>query len=322
MDQERWRELASEYLEGTLTPPMQEAVEAHLHENPESRAEAEQLRALFAELKQIPEVEPPLFFAENVMTRIQREAEQKRPWWASFLGIGRTAGATLILGSAVAGIAWMFLNPQKTSHTGSGVREAKTALLPGMNGSGEAPGNPVALSIPHLSIERTLRVAPGEEPAYDFALKLEKASTGTARFELPGDSHDYRVVFDKGTSSILRVPLISARSEETMALRCDWSSGGDKHVKFLVVPLPSTEKEKEESLKLSFGLGEMSLPETARSLTARYGRPITLEDVPEGLRLSVVARAETLEETLRRHLSGTNLRVTSTRGGVLVAPAR
>lgn len=320
MNQERWRELASEYIEGTLTPPMQEAVEAHLRDNPESRAEAEQLRSLFAELKQLPEVEPPMFFAENVMSRIQRETELKRPWWASFLGIGRTAGATLVLGGAVAGIAWMFLNPQKTGYTGGGVRQAKTSLLPGLNGSEKAPGDPVALSIPHLSIERTLRVAPGEEPAYDFALKLENTSTGAARFELPGDSQEYRVVFDKGTSSILRVPLVSARNEETMALRCDWNSGGDKHVKYLLVPLPPA--EKEAALKLSFGLGEMSLPETARALTARFGRPITLEDVPEGLKLSVVARAETLEETLTRHLAGSGLRVTSTGSGVLVAPAR
>ncbi|MGC4044441.1 MAG: hypothetical protein QM758_11645 [Armatimonas sp.] len=322
MNQERWRELASEYIEGTLTPPMQEAVEVHLRENPESRAEAEQLRALFAELKQVPEVEPPLYFAENVMSRIQREAEQKRPWWSSFLGIGRTAGATLVLGGAAAGIAWMFLNPQQRVNTTPGTpRQARTLLLPGLSGSEKAPGNPVALSIPHLNVERTLRVAPGEEPAFDFSVKLESATTGTARFELPGDSQNYRVVVEKGRSSTLRVPLVSARDEQTMALRCDWSAGGDRHVKYLLVPLPPAEKD-DATQKLSFGLGEMTLPDTARALAARYGRPITLEDIPEGLRVSVIARTETLEETLTRHLKDTGLHVTSTGAGVLIAPLR
>jgi hypothetical protein len=320
MNQERWRELASEYLEGTLTPPMQEAVEAHLRENPESRAEAEQLRSLFTELKQLPEVEPPLFFADNVMSRLQREAEQKRPWWASLMGIGRTAGATLVLGGAAAGIAWMFLAPQQPTSTGNGLRQAKTTLLPGMTGVEKAPGNPAALSVPHLNIERTLRVAQGEETAYEFALKLENAATGAARFLVPGDPQTYRVVFGKGKLPVLRVPLVSARDEQTMALRCDWNSGGSKHVKYLLIPLPPA--EKDATLKLSFGLGEMPLPETARTLVARYGRPITLEDVPEGLRLSVTARAETLEETLVRHLKDTGLRVTSTASGVLIAPPR
>ncbi len=322
MNQERWRELASEYIEGTLTPPMRDAVETHLNENPESRAEAEQLRGLFAQLQQFPEVDPPLFFADNLLSRIQRESQVKRPWWSSLLGIGRTAGATLVLGGAAAGIAWMFLSPQAARAPASGKsRQARTALLPGWSGADRAPGDPAALARPHLAVERTLRVAAGEPPAYDFTLSLLNASGGIARFRVPGDTQPYRAVLVKSSiPPILRVPLVSARDDSTMAVRCDWSADGEKHVKYLLVPLPEQEGIAPE--KLSFGLGEMPLPETARALVARYGKPITLEDVPESLRLAVVARAETLEETLTRHLKGTDLRVTSSPSGVLVAPAR
>jgi hypothetical protein len=320
MNRERWQELASEYIEGTLSDEMRVAVERHLSEDAESREEADALRGLFAELKQLPEVEPPLFFADNVMSRIQRESEARRPWWSSWLGIGRTASATLVLGGAAAGIAWVFLAPQPTPPSGGGLQQARTALLPGRSEAQKAPGDPAALSAPELRIERTLRMEADAPSAYDFAVALENAPGGTARFTVPGDPTPYRFTFRAGKTGLLQVPLVSARDSQTMALRCDWSAEGRKHVKYLLVPLP--EAEKTDSVKLSFGLGEMPLPETARVLAARYGRPITLEDVPESLRLAVVARAETLEEVLARHLKGTELRVTSSPSGVLVAPAR
>ena len=105
-----------------------------------------------------------------------------------------------------------------------------------------------------------------------------------------------------------------------MALRCEWSASGARHVKQLFVPLPEREGSGED--KMSFGLASLSVADAARVLCARYGRPITLEDVPDSLRIAVTARTETLEQTLSRHLQGTGLRVQSSPAGILISPAR
>lgn len=318
MEIERWRELASEYIEGTLPQETAAAVRAHLDAHPESRAEEIQLRGLFAELKELPEVEPPLFFADNVMARIAREQQAKRPWWASFGNLGRTAGATLALGGLAAGIVWMYWGPRPAER--SGVRQARTTLLPGLRGLAQNPGSPVAAPMPQVSVARSLRVVAGEPLSYDLALRLEHAERGVAHVSVPGDSQSYKGVFAPGTYPVINVPLSAARDAQTLLVRCEWNASGEKHVKQLVVPLPEREGAGEE--KQSFGLAELPLPEMARALSARYGRPITLEDVPEKLQVGVTARAETLEETLVRHLKDTGLTVSSSAAGVLIAPAR
>ena len=318
MEIERWRELASEYIEGTLPEETAAAVRAHLDASPESRAEEVQLRGLFSGLRQLPEVEPPLFFADNVMARLAREQKEKRPWWASFSRLGRTAGATLALGGLATAIAWMYWGPREAERPG--VRQAHASLLPGLQGLSQNPGSPIASPVPHVRVERSLRVVAGEPLAFDLALRLENAERGTARVSVPGDSRSYKGVFAPGTYPVINIPLSAARDAQTLLVRCEWNASGARHVKQLVVPLPEREGAGEE--KQSFGLGELPLPEMARALSARYGRPITLEDVPEGLRAGVTARTETLEETLTRHLKNTGLVVSSSAAGVLIAPVR
>ena len=319
MEIERWRELASEYIEGTLPEETAAAVRAHLDAHPESRAEEAQLRGLFGELRQLPEVEPPMFFADNVLARIAREKQERRPWWASFGNLGRTAGATLALGGLATAIAWMYWGQTAPSGSGS-VRQARTTLLPGLRHAVQNPGSPVAAPAPQVSVERSLHVVAGEPLSYDFVLRLENAERGVARISVPGDPQGYRGVFAPGTHPVINVPLSAARDPQTMLVRCEWNAGGQKHVKQLVVPLPEREGVGEE--RQSFGLAELPLPTLARELSARYGRPITLEDIPEGLRAGVTARAETLEETLTRHLKGTGLTVSSSAAGILIVPAR
>ena len=318
MEIERWRELASEYIEGTLPDDTATAVRAHLDASPESRAEEAHLRGLFAGLRDFPEVEPPLFFADNVMARLAREQKEKRPWWASLSNLGRTAGATLALGGLATAVAWMYWGPRPTERANN-VHQARTTLLPGLHRGAQNPGSPVAALVPQVSVERSLHVVAGEPLSYDFALRLENAERGSAHVSVPGDSQSYKGVFAPGTYPVINIPLSAARDPQTLLVRCEWNADGQKHVKQLVVPLPEREGAGEE--KQSFGLAELPLPELARALSARYGRPITLEDVPDGLRVAVTARTETLEETLTRHLRGTGLRMTSSAAGVLIAPA-
>jgi hypothetical protein len=64
----------------------------------------------------------------------------------------------------------------------------------------------------------------------------------------------------------------------------------------------------------------MTIPEAAREIAARYGRPVTLEDVPEGAQVSD-RRGDTAGTVLRHGLAPLGLRVAASPSGILVSPA-
>ena len=77
--------------------------------------------------------------------------------------------------------------------------------------------------------------------------------------------------------------------------------------------------------KQSFGLPETTIAESAKEIAARYGTPVTLEDLPEEItreRVMIDARNETASEALRRNLTGRNVKVTVSGAGVLVTADR
>ena len=76
MDRKQWRELASDYIEGTLPAEKVKEVRAFLAQSPEARADESALRGITQHLKTLPDVDPPLFFADNVLARIQREQQE------------------------------------------------------------------------------------------------------------------------------------------------------------------------------------------------------------------------------------------------------
>jgi hypothetical protein len=73
--------------------------------------------------------------------------------------------------------------------------------------------------------------------------------------------------------------------------------------------------------KQSFGLPESTIIGSAKQIAARYGTPVTLENLPEDIsseRVMMDARNETASEVLRRNLAGRNLKVLVSGAGVLV----
>ncbi len=76
MQREDARELFSDYITGELDRAKTVALENHLNATPESRDEVEALRRVWETLDQAPVVEPPAFFHDNLMRRLEMEAEK------------------------------------------------------------------------------------------------------------------------------------------------------------------------------------------------------------------------------------------------------
>jgi hypothetical protein len=317
------RELASEYVEGTLPDALRQAVRAHADTCSACREDLAALRTLWKRLDAVPEVEPPPFLHENVMAAVAQEAWGRPAAWRALLPrLSRVALGTLAAGGALAaGAALLFLpatNPDK-------IREASPVLGPVgsiMPGTAyqERPAAP-----PRLQIARTTMVDREHGPAYRFSLWLEEASHGTARLHLLEDASltrqgtPYHFILDSEQARSLVVPF-AAVPGDTMSLYVSWTANGERHTKCLFVPLPQDGAAPE--VKQSFGLPPSSLLVAAREVAVRYRRPVTLEDVPPLERVTVTARQETATEALGRALAGRGVRVALSGAGILIEPDR
>lgn len=329
MDCKNWREMASDYIEGTLeAPAAADAMRRHAAECADCRADEAMLRSLSRELNVLPGVEPPLFFRENLISAIERgDQGAKRPiaeslWRTLFPRLGRTALGTLVAGGACAALLWSLVLP----HLTTGGRSSYIAggplvgLLPGLSGDSVDTAN-AQKEPPRLRIGRVTTVLPDEGPVYDFSLWLENADKGTARFQLVGDKHNYRFNLGSGMAAqTLRVPLAAAQGGSTIDLAVRWTADGKSHSKYLFVPVPRTD-DRAVDRKQSFGLPESTITESAKQVAVRYSIPVTLEELPENTgseRVMMDARNETASEALRRNLAGRNLKVAVSGAGILV----
>ena len=82
------QELYSDYVEGKLDRALNVSFENHLSDCATCRTEVGQFRSLWEGLEELPLVEPPAFFHENVMSRISQEqakaeeaSARKRIFW-------------------------------------------------------------------------------------------------------------------------------------------------------------------------------------------------------------------------------------------------
>lgn len=343
VDCKKWRELASQYREETLPPPMVDALQSHLGVCASCRSDEAALRALWSDLNDLPArtalPAPPLFFHENVMAAIQREAAapRARSWafWSTLLPqLGRVALGTTVTAGAVAAIAWTLLLPTPPADNSvaaaAGPLPRPGGLLPGGGASTKAVTDAAAATAPQLHVSRVATMSPQDGPCYDFSLWLEPASSttlGTARFHLLGGTTPersvtpaYRFTLRGGEAQTLRVPFAAADKNNTINLVVRWQAGGGMRSRYLFVPVPQTDASPAE--RQSFGLPEGTVVEAARAIAARYGAPVTIEDVPASARLVVVtANNETAPEALRRALASHGLRVSTGRTGILITAA-
>ena len=339
MDCSRWREMASDYIENTLPDASAQAMQAHSQTCASCKSDEAALRSLSRELNVLPQVDPPLFFADNVMAALERArrpfSAQNGPWWQTMLPqLGRVALGTALTGGAVVALVWTLLLPGAGGQNANAPQIARlpsAALLPDFlpgseSGEGIAPA-------PNLRIARVTTMVPASGPAFDLALWMENTDTGTARFNLVGDKTAYRFHLSGSTApQTLRVPFSASQNGQTVDLRVSWTANAQAHTRYLFVPIPpqsTTEKlDKADAVSVaapqerqSFGLPDETITDAARHIAARYNVPITLDDVPEETRISLTARDETAPETLARHLEPLGLRVSTVKGGLLIAPA-
>ena len=311
IDCTKWRELASDYTEGTLPKPMQEAISLHLAGCAACREEEVMLRGIYRELNVLPEVDTPLFFRENVMSAIEREGTRPAgAWWQSLLpNYSRLAIGTGLAACAIAALTFAVLAPKsgQTVQTQTAGQSAQALLA--------SSQSPVAVrsGAPSFVMSRITTVIPGDGAAYDFTFHLQNADSGTARFAVGEDARQFRFALKGSAPQTLRVSPAMLTGKKVLELSADWSVNQASHTRQMFVPIAATDTTPEAVQ--SFGLPEGTLADVARELSVRYGQAITLDDVSD-TKVRLTMRDETLESGLHRELAPLGLTVTSTPDGL------
>lgn len=312
MNFNEWRELASDYIEGTLSPEKDAQVRAFLAQSPQARADEIVLRGLTASLRAVPEADPPLFFADNIIARVQHEQDEayRRSWRGWLPSLGRLAAGSLVTGGVLAAVVWTVFFPKEPKTTQAGIL--------GIAGGVSSPA--VGLSLPKLLVgSPVLHGAGTASLAMDFPLNLENADHGTVIARVPGGT-PRGLFFNRSQRevNVLRLPLTPAAKVAVVELT--WTGDGVKGEKWVIVPLVTA---SEAGLRRSFGQPELPLVEAVAAVAEAYGQPVTLEDLPQRARLvRLDARNETLSELLQRHLTPLGLRVSAAEGRLIVSPLR
>lgn len=324
MDCAKVRELISEYVEGTLPAALEQAVRAHQQRCSACRADLQAMQAIWTRLDALPSLDSPPFFHENVMAAVHQAARTQPggPWQALWPRLGRVALGTLATGGALAAVgAMVFLPTLKGDTQNAGVLRVGS-ILPG------TAYQETAAAPPRLQIARSAVVDPKHGAAYKFGVWLDEASHGTARFQLlPSNAlaatgafkgtDSYRFTLDSDEPQALVVPF-GAVQGDTMNLYVSWTADGQRHTKYLFVPLPSS--DVTPPVKQSFSLSGAPLTLVARDIASRYRRPVTLDDVAHMEDVVVTASQETATRSLRRALQGRGVRVSLSGAGILIEP--
>ncbi|MFM7321147.1 MAG: zf-HC2 domain-containing protein [Armatimonadota bacterium] len=294
MNCEAWREIASDHTEGTLPAARRAEADRHIAECAACRSDHAFLTGFPRILRASPEPETPLFLADNVVSRIEAEQRARLPWHAR---LGRIGIATLMVGSAAAGMLWSAWFPD----TNRGLLKANPAggvVIPSAQPAPAAPGT--------LAMEWSRRVD-AEDPALDVTFTLGGSEKGTARCDLPGDPNPYRLPLSGGVPQTLRVPVAAARGDRTVAVRVRWNSGDGPHDRRLAIPVPG--QDQAPAVRQSFGLPEMPADEALRELARRYGVPVVADELPAGARLAPRAVDDTMESVVRKAVEPLGWRV-------------
>ena len=308
VDCNKWRDLASEYIEGTLPAPMREVMANHAKNCDSCKEDEKILRGLSHALSLMPEVDPPSFFSDRVMARIERE-QAAGAWWQRMLAKVPFYGRTTI-GVALAGAVVAAVLMTKQVAPGQEPRIGEGMLIPGFKRV-SATGAP----LPVLKVMPEYNVYKAEGRSYDFRLELKNAESGNALVHVMDANQDYPFALKQDeTPSPLRVPLSILGQEKAVGLIITWKAQNESRVRGIFVPTREAQNVTDE--KLTFNLPQETLGEAVRDLSGAYGAVIALEDAPLDMMVTLNARDETLGEALQRQLSVYGLKVISTPSGV------
>jgi hypothetical protein len=308
MNCERWRELASDFVEGSLPADTHAEAERHVVTCVSCRTDADFLRGIASTFASIPPEDAPLFFADNVRSRIEASRRNAAP--VSLRDrLGRLGLATAFVGTALAGMFWgAFFPNQRTV-----VPATMAPALP------ESKSTASKGPVPSLTVGWNRRVD-ANDPAVDVQFSLAGADRGAVRCDIPGDKNPYRFTLTEGIAQTLRVPLSAARGDRTLAVGIRWNAGEVSGSRQVFLPLPSA--DQAPSVNQSFSLPEMPAPEALRELARRYGVPVVADNVPGDARLSLRAVDQPLDAVVRDGVASLGWQVDAGRDGVRVSASR
>ena len=338
MDCNGWREMASDLIEETLPPAMRDAMVRHSAECPTCRADHAALIALSRELNVLPTVDPPLFFAENVLSAIERQPRAVPMWRRLLFGpdgtlagagaerVTRTAFGTLLAAGAAAAIGFTMFAPghiaqNHPSTVAAGV-ENPAALIGLLPGGATNPADATDRQ-PALRITRVTTMTPNSGPSYDLSFWLSNADHGVARWQFVGDPRSFNFALKGAAPQTVRIPYTAAQGKDAVELAIRWTADAETHTRCLVLPVAQSAATAASPSPLamhqSFGLPDESLVDAARDISGRYDIPITFDDVPTDTHVRITAEDETAAATLRRYLKADGLMVTETAAGIRVS---
>lgn len=308
MNCERWRDLASDYVEGSLPADTHAEADRHVATCVSCRTDADFLRGMATTFASIPTEDAPLFFADNVRSRI--EAKGRSSMAVSLRErLGRLGLATAFVGTAVAGMFWGAMFPNQRTVVPATMAPALPAAQPTV-----AKG-----PTPSLAVGWNQRVD-ATDPSIDVQFSLAGAERGAVRCDIPGDKNPYRFTLTEGIPQTLRVPLSAARGDRTLAVGIRWNAGEVAGSRQVFLPLPSA--DQAPSVKQSFSLPELPAGEALRELARRYGLPVVADNVPSDARLALRAVDEPLDAVLRGAVASLGWSVDSGRDGVRLSASR
>lgn len=167
-----WTERLSEYLDGELGERDREALEAHVAACSECAAVLEDLRAVVAGARSLPDPPVPESLRSELWAGIAPRLQPRRPWYAGLrdlvaplsgagrrfsLSVPQLAGAALAVALVSAGSAWWIGGRNATAPVPSG---APVASAPRASGAGPATVIPAGFDAPRYTaavddLERT-----------------------------------------------------------------------------------------------------------------------------------------------------------------------
>lgn len=312
MDCDRAQEFYSDYLERALDRPSAAALEAHLATCPPCREDVEALRATFAALDAVPEVEPPRDGVYRVIARLQdvraEEVEAQRPAAPAFLHWLRSLSpARVALGTGLATliVAGYMVVPGMGDH----VRNTFFGT------PGSVVVSPAPVERPSLTVNYTQSLTGGREPALQV---LPKAEMTDARLQISsgGMNLNWNVPEKIGPDRPILVPLQNLIAQSG-TLRVTLTSpllGQEYHY---LVALPSG---TPVGTRVDLVIEPQPLGQALQRLTPFLDKPVIVDGVAEGT-VQVGVEGGTVLGCLQEMVRPLGARVMTEDGAYRVVPA-
>jgi len=181
------------YLEGSLPQALREEVARHLESCPQCAAELEEMRALVATLRAMPEMPLPADFAAGVQARLANRRRPARSW---FLRLPALAGGTLT--AVVLALAILYARPylfapsSQPEQVAMSDQKSKSPVAGNKSFTGNQPSSP-QISSEHAEGEQAPGALQNRLQANEHAIETEvnaKAKTEIANAAKPADLYN------------------------------------------------------------------------------------------------------------------------------------